>query len=148
MDISAIFKRAWEITWKHKGLWLLGILANCSSGSSQYSSNAGSVPQYTVGGGEFPQIDHWLQSVPEEIWIAIAIAVAIADITYPIAVEVKLVRVRNIRAVVILVGHSVVVVIWIASIPGAIFVVIGRSSLLTSEQLSQASPKVSPSALA
>ncbi len=23
MDISAIFKRAWEITWKHKGLWLV-----------------------------------------------------------------------------------------------------------------------------
>ena len=75
MDISAIFKRAWEITWKHKGLWLLGILANCSSGSSQTSSNAGSVPQYNIGGGEFPQIDHWLQSVPEGTWIAIGIAV-------------------------------------------------------------------------
>lgn len=75
MDISAIFKRAWEITWKHKGLWLLGILANCSSGSSQTSSNASRMPQYTFGGGEFPQIDRWLQSVPEGTWIAIAIAV-------------------------------------------------------------------------
>ncbi len=75
MDISTIFKRAWEITWKHKGLWLLGILANCSSGSSQTSSNVSRMPQYNVGGGEFPQIDHWLQSVPEETWIAIGIAV-------------------------------------------------------------------------
>ena len=75
MDISAIFKRAWEITWKHKGLWLLGILANCSSGSSQTSSNVSSMPQYNVSGGEFPQIDHWLQSVPEGTWIAIGIAV-------------------------------------------------------------------------
>ncbi len=75
MDISAIFKRAWEITWKHKGLWLLGILANCSSGGSQTSSNVSRMPQYTVGGGEFPQIDHWLQSVPEGTWIAIGIAV-------------------------------------------------------------------------
>ena len=75
MDISAIFKRAWEITWKHKGLWLLGLLANCSSGSSQTSSNVSRMPQYTVGGGEFPQIDHWLQSVPEGTWIAIGIAV-------------------------------------------------------------------------
>jgi hypothetical protein len=75
MDISAIFKRAWEITWKHKGLWLLGILANCSSGSSQTSSTVSRMPQYTVGGGEFPQIDHWLQSVPEGTWIAIGIAV-------------------------------------------------------------------------
>ena len=75
MDISAVFKRAWEITWKHKGLWLLGILANCSSGSSQTSSNVSRMPQYNIGGGEFPQIDHWLQSVPEGTWIAIGIAV-------------------------------------------------------------------------
>lgn len=75
MDISAIFKRAWEITWKHKGLWLLGILANCSSGSSQTSSNVSRIPQYNVSRGEFPQIDHWLQSVPEGTWIAIGIAV-------------------------------------------------------------------------
>ncbi len=75
MDISAIFKRAWEITWKHKGLWLLGLLANCSSGSIQTSSNVSRMPQYNVSGGEFPQIDHWLQSVPEGTWIAIGIAV-------------------------------------------------------------------------
>jgi hypothetical protein len=75
MDISAIFKRAWEITWKHKGLWVLGILANCSSGGSQTSSNVSRMPQYNVGGGEFPQVDHWLQSVPEGTWIAIGIAV-------------------------------------------------------------------------
>ena len=75
MDISAIFKRAWEITWKHKGLWVLGILANCSSGSGQTSSNVSRIPQYNVSGGEFPQIDYWLQSVPEGTWIAIGIAV-------------------------------------------------------------------------
>ena len=76
MDISAIFKRAWEITWKHKGLWVLGILANCSGAGSQGSSNASRMPQYSVGGGEFPQIERWLQSIPEETWIAIGIAVA------------------------------------------------------------------------
>ncbi|NIS80240.1 MAG: hypothetical protein GTO14_08530 [Anaerolineales bacterium] len=75
MDISAIFKRAWEITWKHKGLWLLGILANCSGGGSQGSSNISRLPEYDVGGGEFPQIERWLQSIPEETWIAIGIAI-------------------------------------------------------------------------
>ena len=76
MDISAIFKRAWEITWKHKGLWVLGILANCSGGGgTQVSSNISRMPQYSTGGGEFPQIDHWLQGIPEETWIAIGIAV-------------------------------------------------------------------------
>ena len=76
MDISAIFKRAWEITWKHKGLWLLGILANCSTGGgSQGSSNISRISEYQTGGGEFPQIEHWLQGIPEETWIAIGIAV-------------------------------------------------------------------------
>ncbi len=76
MDISAIFKRAWEITWKHKGLWLLGILANCSTGGgSQASSNISRIPEYQTGGSEFPQIEHWLQGIPEETWIAIGIAV-------------------------------------------------------------------------
>ena len=76
MDISAIFKRAWEITWKHKGLWVLGILANCSGGgSSQGSSNLSRTSQYSVGGGEFPQIERWFQTIPEEAWIAIGIAV-------------------------------------------------------------------------
>ena len=75
MDISTIFKRAWEITWKHKGLWVLGILANCSGGGSQGSSNISRIPEYNVGGGEFPQIERWLQSIPEETWVAIGIAV-------------------------------------------------------------------------
>ena len=75
MVISAIFKRAWEITWKHKGLWVLGILANCSGGGTRFSSNVSNVPQYSTGGGEFPQIERWLQSIPEETWIAFGIAV-------------------------------------------------------------------------
>ena len=74
MDISAIFKRAWEITWKHKGLWVLGILANCSGGSSQGSSNISRIPEYSTGGGEFPEIERWFQSIPEETWIIIGIS--------------------------------------------------------------------------
>jgi hypothetical protein len=76
MDISTVFKRAWEITWKHKGLWLLGILANCTSGGgSQGSSNATRFPEYTTSGGEFPEIARWVESIPEEAWIAIGLAV-------------------------------------------------------------------------
>jgi hypothetical protein len=75
MDISTIFKRAWEITWKHKGLWVLGILANCSGGGSQGSSNISRIPEYNVSGGEFPQIERWLGSIPDETWIAIGLAV-------------------------------------------------------------------------
>lgn len=76
MDISAIFKRAWEITWKHKGLWVLGILANCSgAGGGGGSSNASRIPEYRVNGGEFSEIERWVQSIPEGVWITIGIAV-------------------------------------------------------------------------
>jgi hypothetical protein len=75
MDISAIFKRAWEITWKYKGLWVLGILANCSGGGSQGSSNVSRIPEYRLDGSEFPQFERWIQSIPEETWIAVGIAV-------------------------------------------------------------------------
>ena len=77
MDIPAIFKRAWEITLKHKGLWVLGILANCSGGGSQGSSNVSRIPEYRVGGGEFPQIEHGLQNIPAGTWIAIGIAIGV-----------------------------------------------------------------------
>lgn len=75
MDISAIFKRAWEITWKHKGLWVLGILAGCSGGGSQSSSSVSRIPEYQFEGGEFPRFERWAQSVPEETWVVIAIAI-------------------------------------------------------------------------
>ena len=38
MNILEIVKRAWKIIWKHKSLWVFGILASC-------------VPQMTGGGG-------------------------------------------------------------------------------------------------
>ncbi|UCF62450.1 MAG: hypothetical protein JSV37_07055 [Anaerolineaceae bacterium] len=75
MDIAAIFKRAWEITWKYKGLWVLGFLANCSGGGSQGSSNITRIPEYKVGGGEFGELERWFLSVPEETWIIIGIVV-------------------------------------------------------------------------
>jgi hypothetical protein len=77
MDISAIFKRAWEITWKHKGLWVLGILANCSGGGSQGSSNVSRIPEYRIDGSEFPQFERWIWSISDETWIAVGIAAII-----------------------------------------------------------------------
>ena len=77
MDITAIFKRAWEITWRFKGLWVLGILANCSGGGSQGSSNISRIPEYRFDGSEFPQFEHWIQSIPEDTWIIVGIAVFI-----------------------------------------------------------------------
>jgi hypothetical protein len=50
MNLGEVLSRAWQITWKHKVLWLFGILAGCSAngGSSgnnfQYRQEAQNLP--------------------------------------------------------------------------------------------------------
>lgn len=74
MDFGAVLSRAWEITWKHKGLWVLGILAGCASGGGGGGGGrGGSGLNYGMGGDEFPQLQRSLEQIPEGTWIAIAI---------------------------------------------------------------------------
>jgi hypothetical protein len=40
MDFGEVLSKAWQIIWKHKVLWIFGILASCGGGSSA-SSNSG-----------------------------------------------------------------------------------------------------------
>jgi hypothetical protein len=77
MDYGWVLKRAWEITWKFKGLWVLGILASCSSGGGGGGGGGGSSGSgYQMGGGSDPrflQFQRWIESIPVETWITIAI---------------------------------------------------------------------------
>ena len=77
MDYGWVLKRAWEITWKFKGLWVLGILASCSSGGGGGGGGGGSSGSgYQFGGSSdprFAQFERWIQSIPAETWITIAI---------------------------------------------------------------------------
>ncbi len=41
MDYGDILSRAWRIIWKHKVLWIFGILAGCTQAGSSTSSNSG-----------------------------------------------------------------------------------------------------------
>lgn len=50
MDIGEVLSRAWQVIWKHKVLWIFGLLAGCTA-----SSNAGSNGvQYTFSGTDLP----------------------------------------------------------------------------------------------
>ena len=42
MDFSEILDKAWQITWKHKVLWIFGILAGCARGRTGGSFGSGS----------------------------------------------------------------------------------------------------------
>jgi hypothetical protein len=78
MDYADVLKRAWGITWKNKGLWILGILAACTGGggggggSSSYQSSG-----YRVSGDEFPGLQRFFDNIPEETLILIAVAVGV-----------------------------------------------------------------------
>ena len=50
MDYTDILKRAWQITWKHKALWLFGFLLSLLSGGG--GANSGQGVQQTFGAGD------------------------------------------------------------------------------------------------
>ena len=81
MDIGSVLTRAWNITWKYKVLWLLGILAGCSA------SGRGSGGQFPSGfrGFNFGQgavegppgegMQRFIDRLSEGAWIPIVIGV-------------------------------------------------------------------------
>jgi hypothetical protein len=81
MDYGWVLKRAWEITWKFKGLWVLGILASCSAGGGGGGHGGGSSGTGSQFNGEsdprFLQLQHWIESIPEQTWILIAVVAGI-----------------------------------------------------------------------
>lgn len=79
-NFGEILTRSWQITWKHKVLWIFGILASCSRGGGGGSGGGGG-----GGGGngvnpsgvpQFSGIEQWL-SDNWWIWIVIGIVVLI-----------------------------------------------------------------------
>lgn len=47
--------RAWQIIWKHKILWVFGILASCGRGGGNFNSNFNSGGGGNGGGGQLPR---------------------------------------------------------------------------------------------
>lgn len=76
-------KRAWEITWRWKVLWILGFLAALSRGGG-WSSGGSS---YSGDGSEW---GHTFDRVPTEIWVIIA---AIACLTIVIGIAILVVSI-------------------------------------------------------
>ena len=62
MDYGDVLKRAWDVTRKNRGLWILGILAGCSANGS----NPGQSFSWQTSRGEFPVADRYFASLPPE----------------------------------------------------------------------------------
>lgn len=74
MDYAALLKRTWEITWKHKILWVFGLFASCSGQSYQFNASGPSRSiQYEFGPGEYPQMQRFFEQYGQEIVAGVAI---------------------------------------------------------------------------
>lgn len=68
MDYGEVLTRGWQIIWKHKILWIFGILAGCGGGSNSFRSGS----RYSMN-GQSP-FDRWFSGISNEQW-ALIIAV-------------------------------------------------------------------------
>ncbi len=83
MEFGEILSKSWQIIWKHKILWIFGILASCASGngSMNFGGNFSSRQQTPQ------QFEHFFRNVdPTLIFILIAVAIVIGLIFGLIAV--------------------------------------------------------------
>lgn len=80
MDYGSVLKRTWDITWKYKGLWVLGILAACGNGGGGGGGGGGGQASSSVrgggpGNGDFSGLQGFFNNIPEEAILIAVIAI-------------------------------------------------------------------------
>ncbi len=75
MDDGAILTRTWDITWRYKGLWILGLLASCGAAGRSNSNGAANGSGYNFSGSE--DMVRLFEAPDESFLIAIAVAIFI-----------------------------------------------------------------------
>jgi len=99
MDFGEILSKAWKTIWKHKILWLFGILAGCGAGQAGGGGGGGGggstsaiqMPsQQGLGNGPsifgpsvqraFQDFGNFIESIPVVVWIGVAIFFILATI--------------------------------------------------------------------
>ncbi len=68
MEYGEVLRKTWDISWRNKGLWLLGILAGCSaSGRGNFGTSASGARGYSFDSPDFGD----LGPIQEEVFIPI-----------------------------------------------------------------------------
>lgn len=89
-NFGEVLSRAWQIIWKHKVLWIFGILASCTRGGS--SGNSGSSWRESANDGFGgapnipPQFQQLFQTITENIGAFIGITIAVICIFWILAI--------------------------------------------------------------
>ncbi len=85
MDIGYVLTRAWQIIWKHKVLWVFGILAGCTGngggGNNFRSSFQGEMPQ------QYQQFFQPFQNIPQwQVALLIGLAILVVLVLLVLAI--------------------------------------------------------------
>jgi hypothetical protein len=107
-NFGEVLTRAWQIIWKHKVLWIFGILASCARGGGGGSSGGGGNSGYQTGSGDAPfsgdQIERGMNQVRNFLennwWIIIAVIVGIILLSFVFYFLGMMGRIGLIRGVV------------------------------------------------
>ena len=74
-NFGEVLTRAWQIIWKHKVLWVFGILASCARGGGSGGGGGGG-GRRPSGQSPFPQFDQAMEQlgnwIGEHLWIVVA----------------------------------------------------------------------------
>lgn len=77
--------RAWQIIWKHKILWVFGILASCGRSGGSFNSNFNSGSGGN-GGGQTPnlppQMLRWFQTIEQNLTTIVVVVLAVVCILW------------------------------------------------------------------
>lgn len=74
-DFGNVLTRAWQIVWRHKVLWIFGVLASCGRGGGGGSGGGGGNTGIQTQGPDLPpQIMRWLQMIEENLMTFAAVA--------------------------------------------------------------------------
>jgi hypothetical protein len=77
MDFSAIVRRTWDLWFRNRGIWILGMLA-ALTGQSEYTINSNFSQQFNSpsGSGDVPEIPQWFTDFAANPWPLIISATA------------------------------------------------------------------------
>jgi hypothetical protein len=82
-NFGEVLSRAWQIIWKHKVLWIFGILASCSQGGRGFNSGSNGGGGNGGGNGTYnlpPQLEQFLTWVSAHAVSFVVIAITLACI--------------------------------------------------------------------
>jgi len=89
-NFGEVLTKAWQIIWKHKVLWIFGILAGCGQGSGGGNSGGGGNTGFNTQVPDLPpQITQWFNTIEQNIRTYVFIAIGLACIIWIIIIFIS-----------------------------------------------------------